>query len=288
MPCFRRFKLDRVNPIVWKRIFVGLMGVTLSAGSCLTVDRPYSPPSAEALIRSIQQRAESVTTLRAEAKMTHRDRGDAIKATVRFMTSRTPHTTQVRFDVVSPFDTPLATLVSDTNTFSLVDAQKNRHYYGPALPCNLARLIGIELPVEAIVAILNGSMALIAYDSAEVAWDGREGVEVLTLHGKTLQQTIRLESRDRRWNVLSSEIVDTQGERLLYIVAQGYRREGELWHPQQITVQQTVRHTKTPYERFLSLSFKKRDVNVTLEPVAFEPLKQEGLISEEVRCRPEN
>ncbi len=79
---------------------------------------------------------------------------------------------RLRFDSMSPVDTPLAVLVSDGVAFALHDIQANRYYFGPALPCNIARLLRIPLPGEAIVRLLLGLPPPVEAVESSVEWDG--------------------------------------------------------------------------------------------------------------------
>jgi outer membrane lipoprotein-sorting protein len=255
--------------------FLIVVLVFLRAGSCLRIERPYPPPSSEALLAAIQHHGRAVRTLRAEARMTRITPRERIEARVRLMGKKPG---ELRFDVVSPFDTPIATLVSHGERFALLDAQNSRHYFGPASPCNLSRLLHVQLPPEEVLTILAGGAPLIAHATRTVAWDERDGVEVLRLESATLEQVIRLDPTKKRWSVLSFEIRTTAGQVVLRSRASAHRRIGRLWVPQRIDLQQPQQDSA------IELRFEHQELNISLPAAAFELPESGGFPSEEVTC----
>lgn len=247
----------------------------LRGSSCIQVERPYAAPTAAEVVAAIQARGQKVRSIRAETRMSHRTDQGKVKATVRLMVQRGG---KLRFDAVTPFDTPLATLVSDGESFTLVDAKQNRHFHGPASPCNIARLLQVALAPDDVLTVLGGSTPLIQHESATLAWDSRGNAEVLTLKGKHLTQTVRLDGTDRRWDLLRSEIRDHKGKTLLRIAGDAYRKVGGLRVPRRVSVDQPERKAE------LELTFKQQEINLTLPPAAFQLLKPDGLPSQRVEC----
>jgi len=265
------------TPVV---VLLGLLAlVVLRGGSCVQIERPYKAPTAAEVVAALKARAARVRSTRAETRMSHRSSQGKIKATVRLMARRGG---KLRFDAVTPFDTPLATLVSDGKKFGLLDAQKNRHYHGPASPCNIARLIGIVLHADDVLTILGGSTPLIKYDKAELRWDDRASAEVLTMRGPGgVNQTVRLDGTDRRWDLLSSEIKDGKGATVLSIKTGRFVKRDGLRVPTTIAVRQPK------YKAELDVSFKKQELNLTLPAAAFELPAAGGLPSQRVECHTE-
>jgi hypothetical protein len=265
------------------RWLVGLLGLTalpsLGGGSCLHTPRPYETPTAEQVLAALLQRQRSVRTLRAETRMSHNSAKGRVKATVRLMAARGG---KLRFDAVSPFDTPLSTLVANGAEFSLVDAKANRHYHGPASACNLARLLHVQLEPDAAITVLGGSTPLIGHRRASLEWDGRSGHEVLTLEGEDRRQIVHLHGALRdgrpRWDLAWSEIRAASGAVLLRIEADDHRAVDGLRMPQRLTIHQP------PQAVELDLVFKALSVNLELPAAAFELPPANGLPSERVDC----
>lgn len=247
----------------------------LRAGSCARIERPYAPPKASQVVSEVLARGQRVRTLRGETRVSHASEQGKVKGTVRLMASAGG---KLRFDLASPFDTPLATLVTDGREFSLVDAQQGRHYHGPASPCNVGRMLQLVLSADDVRTILGGSTPVIAHDSASVAWDARDGAEVLTLKGKGMTQTIRLDGNDRSWDLLNAEIKDPDGKVLLWLEATGWRTLGGLRMPKALHIKQP-RHGAE-----LWLTYRKLEINLELPAVAFMLQESRGLPSQRVTC----
>ncbi len=245
----------------------------LQGAQCLSSAPPPNRKTARELVALIAARSKQIRSLRAETRMTHRSQQGKVRATVRLMAEREK---KMRFDAVSPFDTPMATLVSNGARFVLIDAKKNTYYYGPASPCNIARLIGVVLEADEILAILGGSTPLIDYDTLTLDWDGRGSAEVLTLHGKQLSQTIRLDGHSL--DLLESEIKDRDGHTILSIKDSKSRRLGRLRVPMQISIQQPKHNAD------LDITFKHLELNIELPKQAFQLPEPNGLTPKEVQC----
>jgi hypothetical protein len=255
---------------------VALLAVLfLRASACVRVERPYPAPDASAVLAAMRAADRKLRTLRAEARMTHITPRNKVKATVRMMAARRG---SLRFDLVSPFDTPMATLVCRDGRFALVDSRENRHYHGPASPCNLARLLQLRLPPDEVLTLLGGGTPIIPHTERSVRWDDRNGVEVLRLKGAQFSQTVRLRGDRDRWQLLSSEIRDRSGAVLLHVVASRRKVHAAMALPQRIRI------TQPKHDISLQLDFRHQEVNIELPPHAFDLPRAKGLPSQYVDC----
>lgn len=259
------------------RLALATLALTFLGGArCASVSRPYPAPTAAEVEAALRKRGAAVRALRGEARMSYVTKQGKIKATVRMMAASGG---KLRFDVVSPFDTPLATLVTSEGSFALVDSQKNRHFHGPATPCNISRLLRVQLRPQDVLTILGGGTPLIAHTSRSLRWDDRAGVEELTLVGQGgVKQTVRLDGRDKRWRLISSRISDAKGKLMLELTAGSYKTQKSLALPSQLKVRQPSQKAE------LELDFKKQEVNLSLPSVAFERPAAGGLPSQRVDC----
>lgn len=252
----------------------GLLGL-LQLGACLPLTRPYPPPRPAELLRALELRALRLRTLRAEARLHWESRGEALKATLRLMAARPG---QLRFDLISPFDTTLATWVCSAGRFALRDARANRHYWGSASPCTLARVLEVALDPGDLQRVLAGSTPVIDHQRSTLRWDSRRANELLTLYGAALTQTIALRRQRGDWDVEQSAIYAAGGQLLLRLsFAEQEERDG-LRLPSSITIEQPPRQTT------LALAIRAREANLTLPPRAFELPAARGLPSEQVDC----
>lgn len=247
----------------------------LRAGSCARIERPYPPPKASQVVSALLARGQRVTTLRGETRMSHASEQGKVKGTVRLMAAAGG---KLRFDLASPFDTPLATLITDGQSFSLVDAQKGRHYHGPASPCNVGRMLQLVLSADDVRTILGGSTPVISHDKATLTWDARDGAEVLTLQGTGMTQTIRLDGNDRSWDLLQAEIKGPDGKILLWLEASGWHKLGGLRMPRTLHIKQP-RHGAE-----LWVTYRKTEINLELPAAAFILQEAQGLPSQRVTC----
>ena len=86
------------------------------------------------------------------------------------------------------------------------------HACGPATPENVGQLVRIVMPPDDVVAFLAGGSPVIVHDRAAVTWDADDAHEVLTLTSATHVQTIVLDGKDHRWDVLEAEVKTTAGK----------------------------------------------------------------------------
>jgi hypothetical protein len=260
-------------------ILVALVGLVLLRGSsCTRLERPYPPPKAAELVATLRARAQQVRSLRAETRMSHRSSQGKVKATVRLMARRGG---QLRGDALTPFDTPLMTLVVSGGQFGLIDTEKNRYFYGPATPCNIARMLQVMLLPDDILTVLAGSTPIIEHSRARLDWDDRLGAEILTLGGGERGQTIRLDGHDRSFDLLLSEVRNRSGEVLLRIEPDKYRKVAGLRVPEAIKVSQPKLKAE------LEVLFKDQELNIELPAQAFEIPGPGRLPSQRVDCTTE-
>lgn len=260
-------------------ISVALIALFLIGARCAHVERPYQAPDAETIKIVLQKRMATFSSIRGEAKMSYKIPNGKVKATVRMMAER-GH--KLRFDVVSPFDTPLSTLQSNGKNFLLIDAKKNKRYHGPATPCNLSRLLRVGLKAEDIRLILAGFTPLIDHQQTKLSWDSVQGVEVLYLRGRHFEQIIKLDGRDKSWPILSSEIKKLKGETILILHMNDHQWiKNDKFHekmPRTITIEQPMQNA------LLDLSFKSREINIDLPQIAFSLPTDPAELGQYVDC----
>ena len=185
--------------------------VFLCGCSLPPVERPYPAPTAETLLKSLQDRPDKLQSLRAEGRADEMGQGaERVKVTVNVLVARGG---KLRLEAESPLGGALATLTTDGAQFQLLDARNNRFLVGPAEPCNVARLVGVALEPEQVMSVLSGS-APIDGTPATVSWDsshgGRDVLELKTADGGS--EKIWLSNRV--WDVAAAERKDAAGKTL--------------------------------------------------------------------------
>ncbi len=102
---------------------------------------------------------------------------------------------RLRIDVLSPFEQPLQTLVSDGTRLSIWAMDQKRFYRGAATAQNLSRLLPIRLNPADVSKLLRGVAALIPYQEAAVDWDSERGRYRLSLNGAESRQELLFEPK---------------------------------------------------------------------------------------------
>jgi hypothetical protein len=109
---------------------------------------------------------------------------------------------RVRLDVLSPLMAVLYTLTSNGTDFEMLDMQKQIFMYGPATPCNLARMTQVEVPGHVLVWLLRGEAPLLKHDrnAPTIVWeDGHYHVTIPSTRNAT--QHVNLEVYDADYNL---------------------------------------------------------------------------------------
>lgn len=148
-------------------------------------------PTARAAIDAMRGQQQCSRALRGEARLDYFGDAGRAKVSAFFMSQ---HPQNLRFDLVSPFGTPLATLTSNNHSFALLDREHKVYYVGPAAECNVERFLKVPIPPEALVQLLAGEAPVLVHEpgDAQIEWSGgRYVVRIASKHGA--QQVIEFE-----------------------------------------------------------------------------------------------
>jgi hypothetical protein len=167
-------------------------------------------PDADAALGRMRATYACANGVQGEAKIDHfspkgRVRGDLT------LTAVVPD--RVRFDVIS-FGNVLYTLASDGERFQMLDVKEKQFLYGPASPCNLARLTQVPVPGHALVSLLRGEAPVLKHDAqgATIAWDPGGFYRIALTSTREASEEIRMEIRpgdsDRPWTEQRVRITD--------------------------------------------------------------------------------
>lgn len=243
------------------------------------VARPYPPPSPGELFASLQARAERIHGIDAVAKVDERAKGvPRVTVKVQIFALRPD---RLRLEVQGPLNSGAATLVTDGTRFSLFDTRQGRFFTGTAEPCNVARLIQVELPPTDIVAVLLGSVPL-AGAPAAVEWDsGNGGRELLRLDGPDGEQTrVWLDHRARTWDPLRAERRDRAGNVMWRVEHAEFVDRGDGVRLPNRTQVEDPRHKAAA-----SLRYREQTANPELPSSGFLLEPPAGITAETVGCR---
>jgi Domain of unknown function (DUF4292) len=254
-----------------------LLPLTLLLCGCPTppVARPYPPPTADQLLGALKNRRDKLTTLRAEGRADEMGPGaERVKVTINVLVARGG---KLRLEAESPLGGAVATLVTDGSEFQLLDVRNNRFLIGRAEPCNVARLVGVELEPEQVMSVLSGS-APVEGTASGVSWDsshgGRDVLSLKTADGGS--ESIWL--ANRVWDVVAAERKDASGKVLWSVAHEEFEDLGGLRFPKRTTVSEPARKAD------IHIRWRDREPNVALKQGVFH-LEPGGLKPERVGCQ---
>lgn len=149
-------------------------------------------------------------SLRASATIEQVDHGKRLRGRAYVFMKRPA---SIRFDAMSPVDTPLAILTADPVSFALLDATKDAFFTGPPAACNVARLLGIPMPPDAVADMLSGIPPLIEATDRRLEWK-MKGYHLLTLRSGELKQQVQIVTGVLGVNALRSVV--WRGKSIVY------------------------------------------------------------------------
>jgi hypothetical protein len=194
---------------------LGFFPCALALAACgATPPRSVFPTADDALGR-MRATYACANGVQGEAKIDNfspkgRVRGDLI------LTAVVPD--RVRFDIVA-FGTTLYTLASDGERFEMLDIKEKQFLYGPASPCNLARLTQVPIPGQALVALLRGEAPVLVHQGvpgggATITWDkdGFYRIALSSTHeaSEDIHLEIRPEDFDKPWAQQRVRVTDVR------------------------------------------------------------------------------
>jgi hypothetical protein len=188
---------------------VTLMLPGCPGGTTKGAKRPYPEVTAgDVIARLAKQRAER-KAFTAESTMDYWLGKDRVKGTVLVMGTEGK---KVRFNALSPAGgNVLADMACDGMNFAYVDQQNNCQLTGPCDRQSIATLLHVEVEPEDFLAFAVGAVP-VAEKTGTLEWDAKSGHEHLTLTGASGTQTIELDLREGRLDVIASEQKDPAGK----------------------------------------------------------------------------
>jgi outer membrane lipoprotein-sorting protein len=241
------------------------------------VERPYPPPTLEELVASLRARAAHISAIDASAKAEESaPHATRVRVKVQLYAQRPD---RLRLEIDAPIGGGAATLVTDGERFQLFDARQGRYLTGAAEPCNVARLIQVELPPRAIVDALLGSIPIDGVP-ADPGWDKHDGGrEVFSLRGEDGAETrVWLDGRGKSWDPVRAE--RREGGRLVWRLSHSDFADHEgVRLPGQTTVDDLL-HGST-----VKLRYREQHVNPELPATGFHLEPPANLPAERVDCR---
>lgn len=154
-------------------------------------------PDARAAIDRMQEVHACSRALRGEARLDYFDDDGRMRVKTLFLSQ---HPQNVRFDLLSPFGSPLATLTVNDDEFALLDQKEKAFYVGPASECNVERFLRVPIPPAALVQLLAGEAPILLHEpgAARVSWEqGQYTIRIAGKHQATQIVKLSLPEADR-------------------------------------------------------------------------------------------
>jgi hypothetical protein len=183
-----------------------------AVAACGAGHKGYKPPAqlptAEAVVAQIATARAARTSFKVETTMDYMLGKQRVKGTVWVMGTAQR---QLRFNAVKPTGDVLVDMACDGTAFTYVDYQNNCMLSGPCNKQSVASLLQVELEPEDFHALAQGTPPVIAEATGTVTWDADRGYERVQLSGAAGRQTLVIDARDGRFDVVEAELVDPSG-----------------------------------------------------------------------------
>ncbi len=200
------------------RAFLSVMTISaclglMTAAGCGSkpVKRAYPEPALAELLEHLTEKNRSARSFRAESVMDYWVGGERVKGTVLLMGRKGA---RVRINALNPTgDNVAADLACDGIGFEFINYNENCQLNGLCDKDSIAELLRIRLEPDDFMLMVMGTTPLIPDAQGTLTWDDKNGYEVLDLVSPDGQftQSIALDGRERRWDVITSELRDARG-----------------------------------------------------------------------------
>jgi len=167
-----------------------IVGLLFAACATAPAQRSYPVPTTEELLAALHARQAAAHSLNLETRTTSWLGGERVRGTVQMLVERGGN---LRFEAEVSLQGTVAVLAVHEGNFVFVDHQKRTFRQGLATPSDVASLIRIPLPAEAVAAILLGDVFLPEGSKAlDVGWDrGADVLHLQTPDGTELWASLR-------------------------------------------------------------------------------------------------
>jgi hypothetical protein len=261
------------------RLAWSVLAVCLASGCPQKSGVPKPPAGAAAPAKDVVERLAKLraarTSFTAESVMDYWLGKDRVKGTVLVMgTSQR----QVRFNALSPQGGGvLADMACNGTDFSYVDFQNNCQLTGPCTRSSIAQLLRVELEPEDFFSLALGVVPIHPEATGTVERDGK-GQERVSLESPTGKQTIVIDARDGRSDVLSSQLVGPDGKVVWSVENADFQTVKDSKSSEHRLPGKT-RFRSPRQEADLLVEWKERAINVAIDPAKFHVNVPAGLMA---------
>jgi hypothetical protein len=191
----------------------GLLAVLLLCG-CPggggTIPKPATEPSVTDVVDRLAKERDALRSFKAtDNVMDYWFGTDRVKGKVHVM-GEVP--SKVRFNALNPAGgAVMADLACDGTNFVYLDYQHNCTLSGPCTKQSIANLLHVELEPDDFLHLALGTVPVVTDATGTVTWDGSKGYWRVALTSPQGTQKISIDARDKRWDVVDSELKRPDG-----------------------------------------------------------------------------
>jgi hypothetical protein len=234
--------------------------------------RPYSEPKVADLLDRLGKVREARKSFSGESKMDYWIGDQRVKGDVLVMGSTGK---KVRFNALSPAGGDvLVDMACGGTNFAYVDKQNNCQLSGPCDRSSIATMLRIDIEPEDFLHLALGTPPILDGATGETKWDG--SYEKVTLKSAAGTQTLTLDLRNGKLDVIDSELKDANGKTVWSVKNADFEsspdaNQGEHRLP-------TKTQFKSPTEKAdLVVEWGQRTINPTIDDAKFVVAVPDGL-----------
>lgn len=236
--------------------------------------KPPAPmPSVQDVVARLAKEREARKTFSAASTMDYWLGKDRVKGDVMVMGT---DKRQVRFNGLDPTGGVLADMACNGSDYVFVDMKNNCQRSGPCNRDSIAQLLRVELEPDDFLHLALGTPPVIDQASGTVTWDSNKGYERVQLEGPAGKQSIVIDARDGRWDVVASELVGRDGKIVWSVENADFvavKDESGVEH----RLPGKTRFKSPQQQQDLLVDWKERRVNLAIDPAKFTVPVPQGL-----------
>jgi hypothetical protein len=253
-----------------------LLTVLCACGAHGDVPKPAGPaPTVEEVVDRLAKAKTELHSFTGEAVMEYWLDGNRFKGDVLAMGEAG---SKVRVAALSPAGgSTVAEMACDGTKFVSVNYQNNCVLTGPCNKQSIATFFGIELTPDDFLYLALGTPPVVAQAHGSVSWDGRAGVHRVALAGSDGTQTIGIDGRDQRWDVVDSELIGGDGKPVWSIKNGAFAAAKDPAGKDHRVPSKSHFVSPARQKADLTIEWRERTVNVAIDPSKFTIAVPAGL-----------
>lgn len=239
------------------------------------VPRPSNTPTVAEVIAHLTRARDELHSFTGEAVMEYWLGDDRFKGDVLAMGEAGA---RVRIAALSPAGgSTMAEMACDGSRFVSVNYQNNCVLTGPCNQQSIATFFGIELAPDDFLHLALGTPPVVDDAHGTVTWDAGQGVERVELEGKDGKQTLAIDDRDHRFDVVATELVGPDGKPVWSVKNAAFEDAKDPDGKDHRVPGKSHFTTPNRQRADLTVEWRERIVNVTIDPKKFTITVPAGL-----------